>query len=217
MLETRTPISNRTRRLDAPPRPASSAARSAARADSAARESPAAPGRAVVGNTALDTAPARPLPRSVPAPRPSRLGRSEMRLMGLATTCTAIVCGLLLLYLAAYAHVSQLGYDQAEARVQLRQNQLRNESLRAERDRLQSRRYVIGKAIALGMTPPGTTPIRYITARPPRIGRMEQTGRDARPKTDRSGAGNAETVADGEQGINGGTTADSSKQPSFDH
>lgn len=124
-----------------------------------------------------------------------------MRLMGLATTCTAIVCGLLLLYLAAYAHVSQLGYDQAEARTQLRQNQLRNESLRAERDRLQSRHYVIGKAIALGMTPYGATPIRYITARPGHLGRTEDAAK----------------TADGEQGIHGGTTADSSKQPSFDH
>ena len=201
MLETRTqPTSHRTRRLNAPPRPVAGAARSA------------------IGNAALDTVSARPLPRSPAAPRTSRLGRSEMRLMGLATTCTAIVCGLLLLYLAAYAHVSQLGYDQAEARVQLRQNLLQNESLRAERDRLQSRHYVIQEALALGMMPRGVTPIRYITAHvPPR----EQGEREARQKggwkTAAGQAGGVGAVSDGEQEINGDTTAGSDKQPSFGH
>ena len=58
--------------------------------------------------------------------------------MGLATACTAIVCALLLLYLAAYAHVTQLGIDQAQARTQLRQNQLRNALLQAECNSLES-------------------------------------------------------------------------------
>ena len=66
-------------------------------------------------------------PRPTPVARPNRLGRSEMRLMGLATVCTAVVCGLLLLYLAAYAHVTRLGIDQANARAQLRQSRLKNE------------------------------------------------------------------------------------------
>ena len=56
-----------------------------------------------------------------------------MRLMGLATVCTAVVCALLLVYLAAYARVTQLGIAQAAARTQLRQNQIRNELLQAER------------------------------------------------------------------------------------
>jgi cell division protein FtsB len=198
MLETRTqPNSNRTRRLNAPPRPVAR---------------PASAARSVLGNTALETVSAHPLPRTAPAPRTSRLGRSEMRLMGLATTCTAIVCGLLLLYLAAYAHVSQLGYDQAEARTQLRQNQLQNESLRAERDRLQSRRHVIQEALVLGMMPRGETPISYIAARPPRSGRG---GREARPSDTLKTAGGLGT--DGEQGVNGDTTAGSDKQPSFGH
>jgi hypothetical protein len=139
-----------------------------------------------------------------------------MRLMGLATTCTAIVCGLLLLYLAAYARVSQLGYDQAEARVQLRQNQLQNESLRAERDRLQSRRHVIQEALALGMTPRGETPISYITARAPR---RAQGGRDTRLRDDlvTQTRGAEEVETGGEQGINGDTTAGGDKQPSFGH
>jgi len=205
MLETRTqPTPHRTRRLDASPRPG---ARSAGAA------------RSVLGNTALEAVPAHPLPRPVPASRTSRLGRSEMRLMGLATTCTAIVCGLLLLYLAAYARVSQLGYDQAEARVQLRQNQLQNESLRAERDRLRSRRRVIQAALVLGMTPRGATPISYITARPSQSGRG---GHEARLNGARLGdglktAGDSGTGGDREQGINGDTTAGSDKQPSFGH
>lgn len=192
MLETRTqPTSNRTRRLDTLPR-------------SGARPSGAA--RSAIGNTALETVPARPLPRSAPTPRTSRLGRSEMRLMGLATTCTAVVCGLMLLYLAAYAHVSQLGYAQANARVKFRQLQFQNESLRAERDRLQSRRYVIQEAVALGMRPRGETPIHYITARPARTG---QSRRDAR-------LGDAGTGGYGDWGINGDKTAGSDK-PSFGH
>ena len=204
MLETRTqPTPTRTRRPDAPPRPVAR---------------PASAARSTLGNTALESIPARPLPRHAPAPRTSRLGRSEMRLMGLATTCTAIVCGLLLLYLAAYAHVSQLGYDQAEARVQLRQNQLQNESLRAERDHLQSRRHVIQEALALGMMPRGETPIRYISARAPRSGRG---GRDVRlrndPATQTGQAGGVGAGGDGEQGTNGDTTAGSDNQPSFSH
>ena len=207
MLETRMPsVSTRTRRLDAPPRPA-------ARASDAAREASAARGRTLAGNTALDTAPARSLTRPPALARQSRLGRSEMRLMGLATTCTAIVCGLLLLYLAAYAQVSRLGYDQAQARTQLRQNQLENESLRAERDRLQSRRLVLREAAALGMTPRGATPIRYINARTARRGQGEQ---ETSVKT-QSRTENARLAAVGEQEINGVTTADSSEQPSLDH
>jgi len=197
MLETRTPTNpNRTRRLEALPRGARPAEARTAR--------PAA--RPVsVGNTALESAPERPQPRAASKPRMSRLGRSEMRLMGLATTCTAIVCGLLLLYLAAYAHVSQLGYDQAEARTLLRRNQLQNESLRAERDRLQSRRRVLQAAVALGMTPRGATPISYVTA-------PHRAAGDARVA-----AGAMGTVWDGGQGLNGDTTAGGDKQPSFGH
>lgn len=188
-------VSTRTRRLDAPPRPAASAARS----------------RSMAGSTALETVPAHPLTRPIVVSRQSRLGRSEMRLMGLATTCTAIVCGLLLLYLAAYAHVSQLGYDQAQARTQLRQNLLVNENLRAERDRLQSRHFVIQEAAALGMMPRGSTPIRYIPAP------ASRHGQEGLLKTQISRTEDAKMASVGEQGINGGTTADNYQQPSFDH
>lgn len=204
MLDTRTPLNpNRTRRMEALPRgPRPAEARTA-------RPAARPPARPVsVGNTALESAPERPQPRAASKPRMSRLGRSEMRLMGLATTCTAIVCGLLLLYLAAYAHVSQLGYDQAEARTLLRRNQLQNESLRAERDRLQSRRRVLQAALALGMTPRGATPISYVTA-PRRVAAAERAAGDGRVA--------AGTVWDGGQGQNGDTTAGGDKQPSFGH
>lgn len=188
MLDTRTPPNpNRTRRMDALPhrgtRPVGSA-RPAARPAS-------------IGNTALEAAPGLPPARPAARPRVSRQGRSEMRLMGLATTCTAIVCGLLLLYLAAYAHVSQLGYDQAEARTQLRHNQLQNESLRAKRDFLQSRSHVIRQALALGMTPRGATPISYITAPRMATGGPNQDGMKTA----------ADRTPGGEQGISGDTTA----------
>ncbi len=193
MLETRTPPNpNRTRRLDALPHHGARPARSTARP-------------AVIGNTALEAVPDPPRTRAASQPRMSRLGRSEMRLMGLATTCTAVVCGLLLLYLAAYANVSRLGYDQAEARVQLRHYQLQNESLRAKRDFLQSRSHVIHEALALGMTPRGSTPISYIAA-------------------PRKVQGSLKTVATdmgmppvGEQGVSSDTTAGGDKQSSFGH
>lgn len=187
MLDTRKlPVSPRTYRPDA----------SAGRAASSSMRS--------VGNVAFgEAAPApRPPARPAAAPRQSRLGRSEMRLMGVATTCTAVVCGLLLLYLAAYAHVTRLGIDQASARGQLRENRLKNEMLRAERDRLQSPQRVIAAATALGMMPRGSVPIQYIAA--PWHG-------------ERMGQGKAKTENQGEQGTSGGTTADSLTTAPFDH
>ncbi len=199
MLETRTPPNpNRTRRMDALPHRSAGSARLAARAT--ARPS-------AIGNTALEAEQSLPQSRPAPRPRMTRLGRSEMRLMGFATTCTAIVCGLLLLYLAAYAHVSQLGYDQAEARTQLRHYQLQNESLRARRDFLQSRSHVIQAALALGMTPRGSTPVSYIAAPRKVKGGLDQDGI-------RTATG---TAPGGEQTINGDTTAGGDTQPSFGH
>ena len=156
MLETRLPPSSspRTRRPDDVPRPVTRTTRTPR----------------TYGNAAL--APERVPPAAAPetsrrTPRldrlaRTRLARSEMRLMGLATVCTAVVCGLLLLYLAAYAQVTRLGIAQAEARVSLRQNRLQNEMLRAERDRLQSPASVIARATALGMTPRGASRVDYL-------------------------------------------------------
>lgn len=190
MLETRKPpVSTRTRRLEAKPRPAAPRVSSAA---STVRPQS-------LGNVALGEAQVAPSPAGRPAslPRQSRLGRSEMRLMGIATTCTAVVCGLLLLYLAAYAHVTQLGIDQAQARAQLRDNRLKNMMLRAECDGLESPGHVIAAATRLGMTPRGSTRIEYISL--PKKGSHEASG------------------SRGEQETNGGTTADSSAAASFNH
>jgi len=152
MLETRTPQdSNRTRRLDALPRSASRAP---------ADRRPLASGNAALRPAPLDE---RPAPRPAASPRARRMGRAEMRLMGMATTCTAVVCGLLLVYLAAYARVTRLGIDQAEAHTLLVRRQLQNEMLRAERDRLQSPQRVVAAATALGMTPRGATRVNYIS------------------------------------------------------
>jgi len=170
---------------------------------------PAAPRSQSLGNTALrsqaDTA-----PRPTPVARPNRLGRSEMRLMGLATVCTAVVCGLLLLYLAAYAHVTRLGIDQANARGQLRRNLLQNEMLQAERDRLQSPHRVIAAATALGMTARGSTPVEYVVSTASLPGKTLPGNN--------GGANRIASLGEGaDQGTNGGTTADSSTAASFDH
>ena len=188
MLETRLPLnSSRTRRADLPAHRVG-ASRPASR-----------------GNTALDPALAAPARQHVrpSAARPqSRLARSEMRLMGVATTSTAIVCALLLLYLAAYAHVTQLGIEQAQARVQLRRNQVQNEMLQSERDRLESPQRVIAAATAGGMTPRGAAPVNYIPACA------------AQPKQAQEGT---KIAADWEQDTNGGTTADNNAAASFGH
>jgi len=121
-----------------------------------------------------------------------------MRLMGLASVCTAVVCGLLLLYLAAYAQVTRLGIAQANARGQLRRNLMQNEMLQAERDRLQSPHRVIAAAMALGMTERGSVPIEYLSDGHGSVTRID--------------------VGDGaDQGNHGGTTADSSAAASLHH
>ena len=160
-----------------------------------------------VNHSTVNAAPRREalvIPRAKTVTHPNRLGRSEMRLMGLATACTAAVCGLLLLYLAAYAQVTRLGIDQADARAQLRRNLLQNEMLRAERDRLQSPQYVILRAEALGMSSRGSTPVEYLSSAmvPAKNGSVDQS---------------ASLGDEADQGITGGTTADYSSAASLHH
>ncbi len=140
-----------------------------------------------------------PVRRTLPSARTSRLARSEMRLMGLATACTAIVCALLLLYLAAYAHVTQLGIDQAQARTQLRQNQLRNALLQTERNSLESPQRIAAAAARQKMVPRGATPVNYVAAR-------KEIGQPGR-----------KIAAGWEQGRDGGTTEDSGSAAFGDH
>ncbi len=193
MLDTRMPpVSTRTRRSQSLARPeARFQARPAASPrpeERAAREQLAEPAR-----------------RALPSARTSRLARSEMRLMGLATACTAVVCALLLLYLAAYAHVTQLGIAQAQARTQLHQNQLRNELLQAERDSLESPQRIESAAAMQGMMPRGATPVNYISAQRSISGQQE------------SQQPGGETASVWDQGNSSGTTENSSQSASRDH
>ncbi len=141
--------------------------------------------------------------RALPSARSNRLSRSEMRLMGIATVCTAIVCALLLLYLAAYAQVTQLGIAQSEARKDLRHNQMRRQLLEAERNSLESPQRIEAAAAAEGMTPRGRTPVNYIAALPKARSVQEET---------------QETQEANAQGNStGGTTKDSRAAASFSH
>lgn len=191
MLETRLPPPStpRTRRPDAAPRPVTRTTRTQGSAALAPERVPVVVPEPTRRTSLTDRA------------AHARLARSEMRLMGLATTCTAVVCGLLLLYLAAYAQVTRLGIAQADARVSLRQNQLQNEMLRAERDRLQSPATVIARATALGMTPRAGGRVDYLPS--PKTA----AGTDAKTTEDKN------TEGDGTQGDSVGK-ADIT---SFDH
>ena len=122
--------------------------------------------------------------------------------MALATASTGIVCALLLVYLAAYAHVTQLGILQSQAQAQLHQNRLRGELLQAKRNALESPHAIIEAAAAQGMTPRGSTPIDYIAAR---------------PVQNVSTQNGAEMASNGTQGSSSGTTEDSRAAASLDH
>ncbi len=120
------------------PRARATPAREATRREAAAAPMRRAPGRS--GGRA-------PLSAS------ARLARSEARLLALAISGTALVCGLLVVYLAAYAHVTLLGIDQAQIRVAVRQKRLDNETLRADLAALQSPDRIAAAAQGtLGMT-----------------------------------------------------------------
>ncbi len=192
MLETRLPPPStpRTRRPDAAPRSAPRTTRTQGSAVLAPERIPA-----------VAPEPSRRTPRTDRAAH-ARLARSEMRLMGLATTCTAVVCGLLLLYLAAYAQVTRLGIAQADARVSLRHNQLQNEMLRAERDRLQSPATVIARATALGMTPRAGGRVDYLPT-----AKTDEKTTETRTTDDKN------TEGDGTQGDSVGKA----DRTSFDH
>ena len=82
----------------------------------------------------------------------SRMVRSEARLLAFAVAGTALMCAVLVVYLAAYAHVSQLGLDQARARTRLHQARQDNDVLQAQLARLQSPARIVVAAQALGMT-----------------------------------------------------------------
>ncbi len=141
--------------------------------------------------------------RALPSARSNRLSRSEMRLMGIATVCTAVVCALLLLYLAAYAQVTQLGIAQAGARAELRHNQMRRQLLEAECNALESPQRITAAAVAEGMVPRGQTPVNYIAA-PPHAKVAQEKAEETQ---EASAQGNS----------TGGTTKDSRAAASFSY
>ncbi len=128
----------------------------------------------------------------------NRMARSEGRLLTFAVAATTLMCAVLVIYLAAYAHVSQLGLDQARARVALRQARLDNDILQAKLARLQSPSRIAAAAHGLGMTA-DTRPATYLSA--------QDTA--------------AQTADDGDtqniQVANGGTSADGNATATFGH
>ncbi len=170
MLETRLPISSLPSTL---PRPAAHPVPRRERAGSvAARAVPAVP------------AVQRPSPHRAPRPQPvrSRLARSEARMLALAVAVTALMCAVLVVYLAAYARVTQLGLEQSAAHRQLAQEVMENHRLAVEQAELQDRGRIVAEAGKLHMAL-YTGPTTYVTA----------GGAGAPPDT---------------QGESGGTTAD---------
>ncbi len=199
MLDTRTPsTSARPRRSYSSARPERLPARSPSGSRSQAQ---AAPARARPGETGR-----RPLPST----RSSRLSQSEMRLMGIATACTAVVCALLLLYLAAYAQVTQLGIAQAQARKELYHNQMRRQLLEAERNSLESPQRIEAAAAAEGMAPRGSTPIDYISVRQAETGPQENGAQE-------NGAQKNGAQENALGNTTGGTTEDSRSAAPFGH
>ncbi len=198
MLDTRMPpTSSRPRRSSSSARPE----RLHARPSVSRGQTQAAPAR-----EPMDAETGR---RPLPSARSSRLSQSEMRLMGIATVCTAVVCALLLLYLAAYAQVTQLGIAQAQARMDLRRSQMRRELLEAERDTLESPQRITAAAAAQGMMPRGETPVNYIAA-PQQMKAIQETQAEETQAE--------ETQAASAQGNRSGdTTEDGRTAASFGH
>ena len=211
MLDTRMPpISTRSRRSYPSARPETRLPK--ARQTELRQAEPRVPARPArsqsAGRSQAQTVPqqeqisAEPIRRALPSARSSRLSRSEMRLMGLATTCTAVVCALLILYLAAYAQVTQLGIAQASARTELHRNQLRSQLLQAERNSLESPQRITAAAAAQGMVPRGRTPVNYVRNQVIRSHVQEA---------------NTHSAAESSLGDSGGTTEDSRAAAPFGH
>jgi cell division protein FtsL len=112
----------------------------------------------------------------------SRLARSEARMLTVAVAVATLMCATLVIYLAAYAHVTYLGLEQAAAHRQLNQEISANHRLQVEQANLQDRGRIVNEALKMHMTL-YTGPTTYVTA----------PTADAQPN-----AG----------GINGGTTTD---------
>ena len=91
-----------------------------------------------------------------------RLLQSEARLLMVAGAGATIFCAILVIYLAAYARVTNLGLAQSHARVHLSQLKQENETLRAQLAAAQNPARIVTQASALGMTS-GAGQVCYIS------------------------------------------------------
>jgi cell division protein FtsL len=145
MLDTRIPSSSLS-----PTLPRRSAATQSRRRSS---------GAASAFSTTAYVRPDRTIPRP-PTSRPtarrtvaqSRMARSEARMLALAVAVTTLMCGVLVIYLAAYAHVTWLGMEQAQAREQLTLAIRENHRLQMNLADLKDPAHIIAAAKAQGMT-----------------------------------------------------------------
>lgn len=84
--------------------------------------------------------------------RSRRMTRSEARLLTWTVTSAVVVCGLLVLYLAAYAHLTLLGIEQAKAQHDFREKWQMNQMLRAQVASLKNPDRIAAGAVRLGLT-----------------------------------------------------------------
>lgn len=190
--------------LETKPQPMERTARMVARPSARASTAHAA--------SALPRPPARPELPPDPAPRSrrgstadARLSRSEARLLTMAISCTVVVCALLVLYLAAYAHVTLLGMRQAKLRTELRQKRLENETLKATLAVSLNPDRVAERAADLGMTRDHKR-VDYISPPP-----VDDGARAARKPADPDAFDSPATKTGGKAGLqvaNSGPTAD---------
>lgn len=92
-----------------------------------------------------------------------RLTRSELRLLVSTVAFAIVFCGLLVVYLSAYARVTSLGIEQAQMRTELRAKRLTNQLLLAELASLKNPDRITAKAVALGLTK-HSSQVDYITS-----------------------------------------------------
>jgi cell division protein FtsL len=91
-----------------------------------------------------------------------RLARQEAKLLAAVVACTTVVCGLLVVYLAAYAQVASLGIQMSKARVELRKERLLGETLRAQVARAASPARISSAAVKNGMVLQRAEQICYV-------------------------------------------------------
>jgi cell division protein FtsL len=84
--------------------------------------------------------------------RSQRMDRSEARLLAWTVSAAILVCGLLVVYLAAYARVTTLGLAQSKMRAVYRAEWQENQLLRAQEAALKSPYRIADRAERLGLT-----------------------------------------------------------------